>query len=129
MGRGELPSAASHHEDNTMDAASGVCAARVACVIFRKPAGTSEGAHRGLAVDVFYRREFGLKWCQYRKAPLTFVLLNVPVVPEGVETRHQLAFLACDEVQGFFIGPPRTNLGRETRRLIQRRTGTTETAL
>jgi predicted signal transduction protein with EAL and GGDEF domain len=36
--------------------------------------------------------------------------LDVPVVAEGVETEHQLAFLsveACDKVQGFLVGRPR----------------------
>jgi diguanylate cyclase (GGDEF)-like protein/PAS domain S-box-containing protein len=36
--------------------------------------------------------------------------LDLPVLAEGVETEHQLAFLAretCDEVQGFLIGAPR----------------------
>jgi diguanylate cyclase (GGDEF)-like protein/PAS domain S-box-containing protein len=36
--------------------------------------------------------------------------LDLPVVAEGVETNDQLAFLSresCDEVQGYFVGPPR----------------------
>jgi EAL domain-containing protein (putative c-di-GMP-specific phosphodiesterase class I) len=35
--------------------------------------------------------------------------LNMPVLAEGVETPEQLAFLereACDEIQGYLIGPP-----------------------
>ena len=36
--------------------------------------------------------------------------LNLPVAAEGVETAYQFEFLkreACDEFQGFLIGPPR----------------------
>src|SRR6266571_297589 len=35
--------------------------------------------------------------------------LDVPVLAEGVETKDQLAFLsgeACDEIQGYLLGPP-----------------------